>query len=49
MPGLSALDIQAVATALADQIDYDHPWPIDPGTVQVCVCGDLVSGGRARL
>lgn len=35
MLDLSQLDIEEVATALADQTDYDHRWLIDPRTGEI--------------
>lgn len=35
MLDLGGIDVEEVATALADQIDYDHRWLIDPRTGQV--------------
>ncbi|HEX5090028.1 MAG TPA: UPF0158 family protein [Nocardioides sp.] len=35
MLDLGGLDIEEVATALADQTDYEHRWLIDPRTGQV--------------
>jgi hypothetical protein len=35
MLDLGALDIEEIATALADQTDYDRRWLIDPGTGRV--------------
>ncbi|PKH38975.1 Uncharacterised protein family (UPF0158) [Nocardioides alpinus] len=32
---LSAVDVEGVATALADQTDYEHRWLIDPRTGEV--------------
>ena len=29
------LDVEAIATALADQADYDHRWLVDPRTAEV--------------
>jgi len=30
MPELSRLDLDEIATALADQGDYEHRWLLDP-------------------
>lgn len=35
MLDLDAIDIEEIATALADQTDYEHRWLIDPRTGQV--------------
>jgi hypothetical protein len=35
MLDLDAIDVDEVATALADQTDYEHRWLIDPRTGQV--------------
>jgi hypothetical protein len=35
MLDLDAVDIEEIATALADQTDYEHRWLIDPGTGEV--------------
>ena len=32
---LAGIDIEEIATALADQIDYEHRWLLDPRTGQV--------------
>ena len=32
MLDLDAIDVNEIATALADQTDYEHRWLIDPGT-----------------
>lgn len=32
---LNAVDVDDIATALADQTDYEHRWLIDPGTGEV--------------
>jgi uncharacterized protein UPF0158 len=32
---LSSLDLEEIATALADQTDYEHRWLIDPATGEV--------------
>ncbi|MGA8046911.1 MAG: UPF0158 family protein [Dermatophilaceae bacterium] len=32
---LNAVDVDAIASALADQTDYEHRWLIDPGTGEV--------------
>ncbi len=32
MLDLNALDVDEIATALSDQTDYEHVWPIDPRT-----------------
>jgi len=32
---LGAIDVEEIATALADQTDYEHRWLIDPRTGQV--------------
>jgi hypothetical protein len=32
---LSSLDLEEIATALADQTDYEHRWLIDPETGEV--------------
>jgi hypothetical protein len=32
---LSCNDVEELASALADQTDYDHQWPIDPETGQL--------------
>lgn len=32
---LGGIDVEEIATALADQIDYEHRWLIDPRTGQV--------------
>lgn len=35
MLDLGGIDVEGIATALADQTDYDHRWLIDPRTGQV--------------
>ncbi len=35
MLDLSGLDVEEIATALADQTDYEHRWLIDPRTGEV--------------
>jgi hypothetical protein len=35
MLDLDGIDVEEIATALADQTDYDHRWLIDPRTGQV--------------
>jgi len=35
MLDLGAIDVEDIATALADQTDYEHRWLIDPRTGQV--------------
>lgn len=35
MLDLDSLDVEEIATALADQTDYDHRWLIDPRTGEV--------------
>lgn len=35
MLDLDAIDVEEIATALADQTDYDHRWLIDPRTGEV--------------
>jgi hypothetical protein len=35
MLDLSGIDVEEIATALADQTDYEHRWLIDPRTGQV--------------
>jgi hypothetical protein len=35
MLDLDAIDVEEIATALADQTDYEHRWLIDPRTGQV--------------
>jgi hypothetical protein len=35
MFGLGEVDVEEIATALADQTDYEHRWLIDPRTGQV--------------
>ena len=35
MLDLGAIDVEEIATALADQTDYEHRWLIDPRTGQV--------------
>jgi hypothetical protein len=35
MLDLDALDVEEIATALADQADYEHRWLIDPRTGEV--------------
>ena len=35
MLDLDSIDIEEIATALADQTDYDHRWLIDPRTGEV--------------
>ena len=35
MLDLDTIDVEAIATALADQTDYEHRWPIDPRTGEV--------------
>ncbi len=35
MLDLGAIDVEEIATALADQTDYEHRWLIDPQTGQV--------------
>lgn len=32
---LGGVDVEAIATALSDQIDYEHGWLLDPRTGQV--------------
>lgn len=32
---LDAIDVEEIATALADRSDYEHRWPIDPRTGEV--------------
>ncbi len=32
---LGGIDVEEIATALADQADYEHRWLVDPGTGQV--------------
>ena len=32
---LTGIDVEEIATALADQTDYEHRWPIDPRTGQL--------------
>ena len=32
---LDAIDVEEIATALADQTDYDHRWLVDPRTGEV--------------
>jgi hypothetical protein len=32
---LDSIDVEEIATALADQMDYDHRWLIDPRTGEV--------------
>ena len=35
MLDLEAIDVEEIATALADQTDYEHRWLIDPRTGEV--------------
>ena len=35
MLGLSSLDLEEIASALADQTDYEHRWLINPQTGEV--------------
>ena len=35
MLDLSGIDVEEIATALADQTDYEHRWLLDPRTGQV--------------
>jgi hypothetical protein len=35
MLDLGGIDVEEIATALADQTDYEHRWLIDPRTGQV--------------
>ena len=35
MLDLGAIDVEEIATALADQTDYEHRWLVDPRTGQV--------------
>jgi hypothetical protein len=35
MLDLDMIDVEEIATALADQTDYEHRWLIDPGTGEV--------------
>lgn len=35
MLDLDSIDVEEIATALADQVDYDHRWLIDPLTGEV--------------
>jgi len=35
MLDLSGIDVEEIATALADQTDYEHRWLVDPRTGQV--------------
>ena len=35
MLDLGGIDVEEIATALADQTDYEHRWLVDPGTGQV--------------
>ena len=35
MHELDAIDVEEIATALADQTDYEHRWLIDPRTGEV--------------
>jgi hypothetical protein len=35
MLDLSRLDLEEIATALADQTDYEHRWLIDPRTGEI--------------
>ncbi len=35
MLDLTRIDVEEIATALADQTDYDHRWLIDPRTGEV--------------
>jgi hypothetical protein len=35
MLDLAAIDVEELASALADQIDYDHRWLIDPRTGEI--------------
>lgn len=35
MLDLNAIDVQEIATALADQTDYEHRWLIDPRTGEI--------------
>ena len=35
MLDLNAIDIEEIATALADQTDYEHRWLIDPSTGEI--------------
>jgi Uncharacterised protein family (UPF0158) len=35
MLDLNAVDVEEIATALADQTDYEHRWLIDPGTGEI--------------
>jgi len=35
MLDLSAIDVEEIATALADQTDYEHRWLIDPRTGEI--------------
>ncbi len=32
---LAGIDVEEIATALADQTDYEHRWLLDPRTGQV--------------
>ena len=35
MLDLSGIDVEEIATALADQADYEHRWLVDPRTGQI--------------
>jgi Uncharacterised protein family (UPF0158) len=35
VPELNGLDLEEIATALADQTDYEHRWLIDPQTGEI--------------
>jgi hypothetical protein len=37
MLDLDAIDVEEIATALADQTDYEHRWLIDPRTGEIAV------------
>jgi hypothetical protein len=38
MLDIHAIDVEEIATALADQTDYEHRWLIDPRTGEVAFC-----------
>ncbi len=37
MLDLGAIDVEEIATALADQSDYEHRWQLDPRTGRVAL------------
>ena len=49
MLDLDAIDVEEIATALADQSDYEHRWLIDPRTGGVAFwTSDTGIDGRTR-